>query len=353
MPIYPPPPTSPPAGKAEAFFHRKIMPSCPTKRDVTGWYMWTTLSGINASNYFAYTGTSPESVAARQEKIDESIAHMINLYHNFRFVRLFVDFSSGGDDAWYYAGEGEELIGGGRIPFSGIITNEDVYGEGSTDPLTEDDLVEFLEDTAGGFLQDSLGYYEDPETGNPYFIDVWTYRYPKRGTLFDFSDERPPNTRVPCQAGNLSINGAFYEPLVNYFPFFEALYYDGTYMGVAVREISSWGSGWLMTDCGRFTGTQGTVILGGSIQSDSTTGTSSNMDRDLAYVDFPDTIFSWQAPKMICEATALGYQSRSANAAGLTASGTTVTGNGATYEATNTIYPNLYVPQGVWFWQYE
>lgn len=331
MPIYPT--TDPPTGTAESFYNGQTMPSCPTMRDIKDWYMWTTLSGINASNYFAYTGTSPEIVAARQEKIDASRAHMMNLYHNFRKVKLDVKYtveeSGGGYSSWSYSG-----VSSTSGPISGSVDSEDVYGEGSTDPITESAVIDFLEN-------------------EPYNITTWSYRYPG-STLFAFSDERPPNTRVPCPVGSLVISpGEFYEPLVNYFPFFDALYYDGIFLGYAVRYISSWDSGWLMTDCGRFTGTQGTVILGGSIQSDSTIGTSSNMERDLAYVDFP-TSPSANAPKMICEATALGYESRSANAAGLTASGATVTGSGVTNEATTTIYNTGYgAGQNVWFWEYE
>ena len=156
MPIYPT--VGAPTGTAEHFFNRKTMPACQTRRDVTGWHMWTTLSGINASNYFAYTGTSPEIVAARQEKIDESIAHMMNLYHNFRKVKLLVNYSIDGNteaETWSYAGYSAEPPD--KTFFSGTVTNEDIFGAGSTDPLTEADVTSFLTDTGGGFLQDEFG----------------------------------------------------------------------------------------------------------------------------------------------------------------------------------------------------
>lgn len=352
MPIYPT--VDAPTGKSDPLFNRKTMPACQIRRDVKSWHMWTTLSGINASNYASYIGSSPQTVEAREAKIQASLVHMMNLYHNFRKVKLEVEYSIDGNnsaDSWSYAGYSAEPPT--KKFFSGTVTNEDVNGEGATDPLTEGDVVNFLTNTAGGFLEDEYGNTVD-DLDNPYYIDEFVYIYPNTGRIDSFSDDRPPPARVPCPSTSLNVSGSiFFEPSATYNPFFEALYYDGIFLGYAVRYITSWDQGWLITDTGVATGTQATLILGGAIQSDSTTSTSS-LTRNLAYVDFPSQNPNSDSPKMICEATGVGFQSRTADAAGLTSSGTTLRGDGAFVSASNTIYSTGYGnDQDVWFWEYN
>ena len=352
MPIYPT--VNAPTGKSDPFFNRKTMPLCQTGRDITSWYMWTTLSGINESNYEPYIGSSPQTVEAREAKIQASLVHMMNLYHNFRKVKLEVEYDIDGNtsaDSWGYGGYSAEPPT--KTFFSGTVTNEDVNGEGATDPLTEADARGFLRNTGGGFLKDEYGSTVD-DLGDPYYIADFVYIYPNTRRINSLSDDRPPPTRVPCPINSINVFGSqFFEPIASYNPSFEALYYDGIFLGYAVRYIASWNSGWLNTDTGIGTGTQGTVILGGAIQSDSTKSTS-NLTRNLAYVDFPSQDIGTDSPKMICEATGIGYQSRTADAAGLTASGTTLQGNGVLANASNTIFSTGHgEDQDVWFWEYD